>query len=333
MAESWTTRRLRTWIAGYLADRRVDAPGVCADLLLGHALSCERMQLYMHPDRPATPSELAVLRGLVKRAGEHEPVQFLVGRWGFHGLELEVSPATLIPRPCTETLVEAALAHLRDAGLLSADAGRPAVVLDLCTGTGCIALAIARAACASRRPRRSLAWTAAGAPRAAGGAVDAAGQPAADATDAVTVIATDLVEGAVALARRNAARLGLSAQVRIEQCDLDDAVPAHIAGAAGADLICANPPYVTASEWDGLDRNVRDHEPRSALVGGTDGLDVVRRIVELAPRRLRPGGMLLCEIGATQGDAVRALAEASGLRDARILTDHEGLPRVLQARS
>lgn len=129
MAESWTTRRLRTWIAGYLGDRGVDAPSVCADLLLGHALECERMQLYMHPDRPASTAELAVLRGLVKRAGEHEPVQFLVGKWGFHGLELEVSPATLIPRPCTETLVEAGLAHLRAEGLMSADAARPALVL------------------------------------------------------------------------------------------------------------------------------------------------------------------------------------------------------------
>lgn len=329
MAESWTTRRLRTWIAGYLSDRGVDAPGVCADLLLGHALGCERMQLYMHADRPASPEELAALRGLVKRAGEHEPVQYLVGRWGFHGLDLEVGPATLIPRPCTETLVEAGLAHLRAAGLMSPDARRPAIALDLCTGTGCIALAIARAVCASRRPRRSLAWTAAGAP-AAGGAPS--GPPASGECAPIAVCATDIVPEAVGLARRNAARLGLSSEVRIEEGDLDAPVPADIAGDSGADLLCANPPYVTAGEWEGLDRNVREHEPRSALVGGADGLDLVRRIVRLAPRRLRPGGMLLCEIGATQGDAACAMAGASGLREARILTDHEGLPRVLQAR-
>ena len=327
MAESWTTRRLRTWIAGFLAERGVDAPGLCADLLLGHALGCDRMSLYMHADRPASPEELAQLRALVRRAGDHEPVQYLVGKWGFHGIELELDRSTLIPRPCTETLVESALAHLRERGLLDAAAERPARVLDLRTGSGCIAIALARGAIAARRGRRALAWSAAGSRDPGGAEPDAA-----SAVPPVSVIATDIVPAAVGLAQRNAERLGLASCIDVRVGDLDAALAERDIG-AGFDVVCANPPYVTSREWESLERNVREHEPRSALDGGADGLDVVRRVIGRAPALLSPGGALLCEIGASQGEHAIALARAAGFADASVLTDHEGLPRVLRARS
>lgn len=327
MAESWTTRRLRAWIAGFLGERAVDAPGLCADLLLGHVIGCDRMSLYMHADRPASPEELARLRALVRRAGDHEPVQYLVGKWGFHGIELELDPSTLIPRPCTETLVEAALAHLRQRGLLEPTAERPVRALDLCTGSGCIAIALARAVSAARRGRRALAWSAAGAQ-----------EPGVDGGDAapsilpVSVIATEIMPAAADLARRNVSRLGLSASVDVRVGDLDAGISASDIG-EGFDVVCANPPYVTSAEWERLDRNVREYEPRSALDGGHDGLDIVRRLVARAPALLSAGGALLCEIGAAQGDCALALARAAGFADASVLTDHDGLPRVLRAQS
>ena len=327
MAESWTTRRLRSWIAGFLGEKGVEAPGLCADLLLGHVLGCDRMTLYMQADRPASPEELAQLRALVRRAGDHEPVQYLVGKWGFHGCELELDRSTLIPRPCTESLVDAALAHLRERGMLERGTDRTVRALDLCTGSGCIAIAVARGVHAARRGRRALAWSAPEA-RQRQSAADAAP----DAVSPVRIIATDVVVAAVELARRNADRLGLSASIDVRVGDLDGALSDSDIG-AGFDVVCSNPPYVTTSEWERLDRNVRDYEPRSALDGGADGLDVVRRVIAAAPRLLAPEGALLCEIGAAQGDAAVALARAAGFADASVITDHEGLPRVLRARS
>ena len=327
MAESWTTRRLRSWIAGFLGERGVHAPGLCADLLLGHVLGCDRMTLYMQSDRPASPDELARLRALVRRAGDHEPVQYLVGKWGFHGCELELDRSTLIPRPCTETLVDAALAHLRERGLLDPGADRPVLALDLCTGSGCIAIAIARGVHAARRGRRALAWSAADA-----GPSGSADSGAHAAAPPVRIIASDIIPAAAELARRNVARLGLAASIDVRVGDLDGAL-AGSDTSGGFDLVCSNPPYVTSAEWERLDRNVREYEPRAALDGGSDGLDIVRRVIGAAPRLLAPGGALLCEIGAGQGDSAVALAHAAGLADASVLTDHEGLPRVLRARS
>lgn len=327
MAESWTTRRLRTWIAGFLGERGVHAPGLCSDLLLGHVLGCDRMALYMQADRPASPEELAQLRALVKRAGDHEPVQYLVGKWGFHGCELELDRSTLIPRPCTETLVDAALTHLRERGLLEQGSERTVRALDLCTGSGCIAIAVTRGLQASRRGRRALAWSAA---EAKGHSSSDAG--AAAATAPVRFIATDIIPEAVALARRNVERLGLSASIEVRVGDLDAALADSDIG-EGFDIVCSNPPYVTSAEWERLDRNVRDYEPRSALDGGADGLDVVRRVIAAAPRTLAPGGALLCEIGAGQGDSAVALARDAGFADASVIPDHEGLPRVLRART
>jgi release factor glutamine methyltransferase len=283
------------------------------------------MSLYMHADRPASPEELATLRGLVRRAGEHEPVQYLVGRWGFHGIELELDRSTLIPRACTETLVEAALSHLRERGLLDAGEGRPVRALDLCTGSGCVAIALARGVASARRGRRALAWSA-----ASGESPDTKSTGTPEPARAVSVIATDIVPAAVELARRNVARLGMRDSVEVRLGDLDAPLgPDDVHD--GFDVLCANPPYVTSAEWEGLDRNVREHEPRTALDGGADGLDIVRRVIERSPRLLAPGGVLLCEIGSAQGDQAIALAHAAGLAHASVMSDHEGHPRVLRA--
>ncbi|MFZ9915376.1 MAG: N5-glutamine methyltransferase family protein, partial [Phycisphaerales bacterium] len=146
----WTVRTLLAWVAGFLKEREVDSPRAIAEILLADTLGVERMRLYMEPEREPTGEELARFRALVARAGRHEPIQFLVGRWPFLGRDFEVAPCTLIPRPCTETLVERALAFCRE--LPEARRAEGLRVLDLCTGTGCIAVSVALGLKAVLRP-------------------------------------------------------------------------------------------------------------------------------------------------------------------------------------
>ena len=182
--ESWTTRGLREWMRGFLQQKGIESAPACADLLLAHVAGCERMHLYMEPERPWTADELATLRALVARAARHEPVQFLVGSWGFHAADFEVAPCTLIPRPCTETLVEEALQWYRARG------GGAVRAIDLCTGTGCIAVSIALGFRAISRPSgagcRPL--------QAGADAASASASASASAVESLQrVVATDLV--------------------------------------------------------------------------------------------------------------------------------------------
>lgn len=334
--QRWTVRALLAWMVPFLKEREVDSPRAIAEILLAEVLKVERLRLYMEPDRELSPEELASLRGLVSRAGRHEPVQFLVGKWPFLGRDFEVAPCTLIPRPCTETLVEHALAWYRERGAGGAR------VLDLCTGTGCIAVSLALGMRAILRPD-GAGCRPISAQRDGGGAQESTrvgadrqiGEVPATATDAagsagtspaIAVIATDIVPAAVELARVNAGRHGVEVDFRCG--DLWSAIGAD----ERFDLIASNPPYVTDEEYAELDRNVKDYEPASALRGGRDGLDFVRKVVAGAEQHLRAGGMLLVEIGWKHRDAALALVGGRGWSDGAVLKDGEGLDRVLVAR-
>ncbi len=333
MAETWTVRRLRAWVKEYLTARGVESPMVCADLLIAHVLKCDRMRLFMDVERVAATTELEQLRALVQRAGRHEPVQYLVGSWSFFGCDLEVGPATLIPRPATESLVSEAIERLRavDGAVALASQNsnpdgdssvNPLRIADLCTGTGCIAIAIARALTASRTGRRQLAWQ--------GGSPTPLGDESAHRP--LEILATEFVTAAAALAQRNVDAHKFGGIIRVEVGDLD----APFVGRSlehTFDLICANPPYISDAEWDEVPRNVRDYEPSSALRGGSDGLDFVRRIVASASTWLKPGGSLLVEISSSQGESAMALAREAQLDDVKVLHDLEGHPRVLAARA
>lgn len=264
--------------------RDLASPRLDAELLVAHALGCDRVALYLDLDRPLDGGELSAIRALVKRRREHEPVAYILGEREFVGRAFEVGPAVLIPRPDTETLVERALQLLRVDG--------SARVLDLCTGSGCIAvtLAVQRPSC--------------------------------------EVDATDISKAALEVASRNAARHGVSSLVRLLQGDLWEALP----GSDEYDLIVANPPYVTESEWATLQPDVRVHEPRQALVGGSDGLRCYRALVEGLHLRLRPGGRVLLEVGQGQAGAVAALLAAAGLVEPATHVDLGGIARVVEAR-
>ena len=352
--EPWTTRRLRTWIRDHLAAREVDAPAVCADLLLAAALGAERLRLYMEPDRVATDEERSTLRDWVQRASVHEPVQYLVGESWFRGLRIEVDSSTMIPRPATETLVE--VGHGR---ITRTDA--KAKILDLCTGTGCIPIAlltsldrphraaarleeadaVARADFARLRAAVGVEASDATtspepAPEAdseAGIEGDAGGSGSPDHVSleaGAAVVATELVAEAVALANRNVATHTYSDRIEVRQGSLFDALRPEERGTF--DLIVSNPPYISDAEFEKCPPNVKDHEPATALRGGADGLDLVRRIVAEAPTWLAPGGGLAIEIQYDQAERVQACFVEAGFTDVRLDRDADDLDRVVSGR-
>ncbi len=315
--EQWTTRRLRAFVSGFLNRHGVDSHQFCTDLLMAHALGVPRMSLYTDADRPATDSELKTLRELVARAAKHEPVQYLVGRWGFFGHELEVNSSTLIPRPATEALVAEAIRLFAQEPRLR--------LLDIGTGTGCIAISILRARRDAARGRKPLAWTATSA------AGDAVAAPSPAVAPHFRAVATDISPAALELAQRNAHAAGLAEAIDFRCGDLF--APLDLQGDEPFDLICANPPYIGDSAFAELQPNVREWEPASALRGGPDGLRVIEPLIRQAPRWLKPGGWLLVEIGFDQREAVLEIASTTpGLSECDVLRDDEGHWRVLRSR-
>lgn len=291
MAETWTVRRLLEWTAAFFTRKEVDSPRLSAELLLAHVLAVPRIKLYTDYLRPLAEAELTRYRELVRRAAEQEPIAYLTGRAHFFNLEFEVTRDVLIPRPDTETLVENVLQTVRiQTGL---EAPR---VLDLCTGSGCVACVVAHR------------------------------------LKAATVFATDISPPAVAVARRNVDRLGLADRVTVETGDLYDPLSRAV-DARPFDLILANPPYIRSDLVPRLDRNVRDYEPVQALDGGPDGLSLHRRILAGAADRLVPGGRVYLEIAFDQGAGAKELAGGDeAFEDVRILKDYGGNDRVLTVR-
>jgi release factor glutamine methyltransferase len=278
--ETWTPLRLIGWTQDFFAKKGIDAPRLTAEVLLAHALSCDRVRLYLDFDKPLGDPELARYRELVRRRAEGEPTAYLTGRREFYGRPFRVDPRVLVPRPETELLVEAALAALPEGGR----------ALDLCTGSGCVAISLALAGKGAR------------------------------------VFATDVSEDALALARENAAALG--AVVDLAAGDLWSAV----ADPEPFDVVVSNPPYVPGRELASLPREVR-REPTVALDGGEDGLAVLRRIVEGAPARLRPGGTLCLEMHESHLESLPALCRSAGFSSVVARPDLAGLPRLVIATS
>ena len=285
----WTIQKLLTWITEYLTKNEVDAPRLSGELLLSHVLGLTRIELYTQFNRSVDKTDLDALHGLVKRAGQHEPVAYLVGRTEFYSIELEVDAHCLIPRPETELLVQKAIEFLRTREGTQH-------VCDLCTGSGCIAVAIAK-----NYPDTH-------------------------------VTATDICDAALAVAARNVAKYGLTERVQLLSGDLFAPLMPPL-DVTQWDLIVCNPPYVSAAEYDALEKNVKDYEPELALRAGDDGLDVYRRIAEQIGQYLKPDGVLLLEIGYAQGPAVRELLEATGLfAEIAVEKDDQNNDRVVTAR-
>jgi release factor glutamine methyltransferase len=260
-----------------------------AEELVGRLVGASRSDLYLGRDRALAAEQWSRLAAWLDRRMAGEPVQYITGRAAFRGLDLGVDKSVLIPRPETEGLVEAALAVLRGAQ----DRWPAPRVLDLGTGSGAIALAIA----AEHPP--------------------------------AIVTATDASEPALAVARANAEALGLAARIQFLAGEWFEA----LAPDDRFEAIVSNPPYIATSEWDELPHDVRAFEPAAALFSSGDGLDAVREILDEAPRYLVTGGLIALELAERRAEEVADSVEgAHDWSDVRLLEDLAGKPRVLLAR-
>lgn len=296
-----TVLEVITKSADFLAKKGVDSPRLQVELLLAHLLKMPRMKLYLNFERPLADTELTALRELVIRRGQREPLQHITGSTSFCGLEMAVNRHALIPRPETELLAELGWQFL------STINSELSTALDFGTGSGCLAIALA-AKC-----------------------------PAAQIT------ALDISADALALARQNANANKVSDRIQFLQGDgfaaLDSTSQGHDVGGPNSgmatrrpsqfDLIVSNPPYIASAEIATLDPEVRDHDPRTALDGGADGLDFYRRLATDAAAFLKPGGKLMLEFGDGQADALQTIFTAQKWVVEAVKADYSHRARIL----
>lgn len=286
MEQTWTILKVLQWTADFFKRRGIDQPRATAEILLAAVLGMERIGLYLHYDQPLHAAERARFKSLIRRRAAREPTQYIIGRQEFWSLELEVSPAVLIPRPETELLVEEALELFSDTSVR---------VLDLATGSGAIAIALAK-----ERP----CWT---------------------------LFATDISPKALEVARKNASKHEVSERILLAAMNLFDGFERE---AVAFDLILANPPYIGDAEFSELEPEVAVHEPHRALLGGGRlGLDILRDILRRAPYFLKEGGYLFLEIGMGQAEHLEPdLAADTNYEAHGCKNDYSGIQRLLWAR-
>jgi release factor glutamine methyltransferase len=284
-AQIWTVRELLKWTTDFLRKKGVESAAFESRLLMGHALKCTPIEVVTRYDEEPADSDRTAFRELIRRRVDGWPVAYLTGSKDFYLLKFDVSPAVLIPRPDTETLVQHALDFLKGKA-------QPKI-LDLGTGSGCIAISLAHRC------------------------------------KTAEVLATDVSPDALTVAAQNAKKHGVSERVSFRKGDLFAAVPEE----SKFDLIVSNPPYIAPSEIETLAPDVKDHEPRLALDGGPDGLAYYRRIAADAGRFLESGAGLALEIGYQQESAVREIFSTTGEWSlGSTIPDMAGRPRVITAK-
>lgn len=283
---TWTVIEILNTARQYLKEKQIENPRGNAEALLCRVLNLPRIELYLRHDRPLSTAETDTYRELLRRRVHHEPLQLILGSIDFAGARIEVRPGVLIPRPETEELVERAAAEI-------AKSTTPLRILDLGTGTGCIAIALAK-----RFP-------------------------------ALTADAVDIDFEVLQLAAHNARQNNVGERVRTILCDmlaprlLEMIAPPY-------DLVISNPPYVAEQDFNSLAPEIRDHEPRLALVAGEEGLIFYRRVAEIAPQILRSGGILAVEIGIGQSMPVASLIRTT-MQAVTVHNDLAGIPRFIFA--
>lgn len=282
----WTVLRLLKWMQAYFTEHGISPARRQAEDLLGAVLELDRLHLYLEFESQPSPAELARLRELVRRRAAGEPLQHLLGWQPFLGLRLACDRRALIPRPETEELARRAADWLKPR--------QPWEAADLGTGSGCLALALAKEGGQGR------------------------------------IWAVERSAEALQLAQENAQACGLADRVRWLQGDW--AQPLLDAQAPPLDLVVSNPPYIPSAEIAGLEPVVRDHEPRAALDGGADGMRDLRCLLASAPRLLKPGGLLALECGLGQPETlVRMALQGTAWASAEAPNDQSGRPRYLWA--
>ncbi|HEX3372169.1 MAG TPA: peptide chain release factor N(5)-glutamine methyltransferase [Candidatus Acidoferrales bacterium] len=290
---------LRDGIARLERDN-VPSAGLAAELLLMRVMGRDRAWIYARPEVELAPAQREEFFALIARRASGEPTQHLTGHQEFWGLDFEVGPDVLIPRPETEHVIEVALERLGIANEASAQRREENVrIADVGTGSGCIAISLARELLSA------------------------------------SIVATDISAAALEVARRNAARHNVSDRIEFVECNLlDDFL--HKSPVTGHrsrlfDLIVSNPPYIGRWEAPTLAREVREHEPEAALYGGETGTEIYAPLVEHAVALLKPGGALVLELGHSSAAHVSTLLSSSEWTDVTITNDLAGIPRVASA--
>ena len=289
---TWTIKEILNVTSQFLRDKQIESPRLCAEVLLSLQLHKTRVELYLSFDQPLRDSEVAQYRALVKRRLNREPLQYITGRQEFWSLEFVVNPSVLVPRPETEILVEEAL-NLKKTNQLHEGSGDQTRILDLGTGSGAIAISLAK------EIEGAAFW------------------------------ATDISAEALAVARENAERHAVSGKITFCQGDLYQALEQP---APAFDMIISNPPYIASDAFDTLPEEVRAYEPRIALDGHEKGMYFIERIIADAENHLRPGGWLLIEMDPGQTDKALALIGARGslCRQERLMDYHKNY-RMIKA--
>ena len=281
-----TVSGARTWAVEELKRARIDSPMLTGDLLLGFVLGWARVRLLSHTEQTIQDEMWSRFRIVVQRRSNGEPLQHLTGEQEFFGLAFRVTPDVLIPRPETEILVEKALELIKSHGSSNVR------FADIGTGSGCIAISIAREIPSSRG------------------------------------FAVDISFNALNIAQENAKRHGVEGRIVFARSDLLACFPEKPC----LDFVFCNPPYIAMDEYDSLPSEVKNHEPHRALFGGKSGFDIYRRLIPEVSSRLVDGGYLLLELGAGQAQQVRRLVGKEGLSVQAILNDLQGIPRCLVGR-
>lgn len=272
--------------SGQLRSAGVPNDVLDAQTLLAEALGKDRTYLIVNFNQQLDDTLLAQYQSLIDRRATGEPLQYITGHQEFFGLEFKVTPDVLIPRPETEIIIEETIRLVQQNKTVAP------VIVDVGTGSGCIAVTLARE------------------------------------VDESQLIACDISPAALQVAQRNALRHQLANRIWFIGSNLLSA----FAEVGFADFVISNPPYVSEREFPVLQREVRDWEPRIALTDHGDGLSFYRRLLIDAPLRLKPGGYLICEMGYTQSEAVSGLIDPEVWADPRLLDDLQGIPRTLVLR-
>lgn len=288
----WTCKDILDWTTSYLERKGDEHPRISAQWLLSAVTGLSRVELYTHFDQPLTAEELAAMHTAIERRVAGEPLQYVTGDTAFRHIVVRCEPEVLIPRPETELLVDLVLEGLP----VAADrTPLPALVLEVGTGTGCIACSLAHERAKTH------------------------------------VVATDISDAAIALATRNRDALHLAPYVDIAPGDLAAGVDPALMGHFEA--LVSNPPYIPTAVIPTLPHEVEGFEPHLALDGGQDGLDVFRRLLDLAPHALHPGGLFAVELFETTLDeAARLTREQGGWASVEVREDYTHRPRFLVAR-
>jgi release factor glutamine methyltransferase len=282
----WTIRKLMKDAIRHLQSRDVPEPRLSVELLLSHALRCQRIELYTNVDKPLNKQELATFRSLYERRLASEPVQYIVGSAHFMGLPFVVDRRVLIPRPETETLVEQAMVRCN-----ALDGEKMISILDVGSGSGNVAVSLAKFV------KRCL------------------------------VTSIDNSEQALDVARQNARDHGVEEKVIFQHLDAFEPVDQLLR--RRFHLLVSNPPYISTLEWEMLQPEVRDYEPRESLCDGADGYELYRRLIELAPYLLLEGGTVLVEVGDRMAFTVLSMMQDAGFYDLGVVRDLQGMERVV----